>query len=116
ETGNANTIPDWFYQRVWQRREKWGRLRPHSSRLVFVDGPGLGAGLCDASSIRVEAGTAFAKLGPQHYRIDPREPEHYIGLLDSLQADGRRAGEIIHAWTFEKYAGEVKSVDALNRA
>jgi hypothetical protein len=67
ETGNANTIPDWFYQRVWQRAEHKATTLLRGPRLVFSDPAGVGARCCDDSAIRVEPGTSFQRVTPKHY-------------------------------------------------
>jgi non-ribosomal peptide synthase protein (TIGR01720 family) len=84
--------------------------------VLFVDNLGLGAELCDASSIRVEAANSFVRVAPNHYRIDPRDPDHYTRLLESLAADGMQVGRILHLWTYEKYTGQAVNRESLNRA
>ena len=87
---NANTLPDWFYRRVWRRREGVPeRRQARGVALVFADvaetaglGSVVAAGLEHAGqpAVRVEPGGSWERLGPGRFRIDPADPEHYGGL------------------------------------
>src|SRR5262249_1393022 len=63
-----------------------------------------------------EAATEFVRLGSHRYRIDVRDAGNYTRLLESVAADGLQVRRIVHLWTYEQYAGEVASLDALKRA
>ncbi|MCP4699680.1 MAG: SDR family NAD(P)-dependent oxidoreductase, partial [Gammaproteobacteria bacterium] len=107
---NANTLPDWFYRKVWRRKlplTPAPELR-EAPTLVFMDHAGLGDFLCgkQKSCVKAEAGTAFARLSAGHYRIDPNEPGDYRRLLKSLAADGIDILRILHLWTYGEDAGE----------
>jgi amino acid adenylation domain-containing protein len=110
---NANTLPDWFYKKVWRRRQSaCETVRPHAGPyLVFSDPLGLGQFLCaelrldGQRCISVEAGADFAQAGTDSYRINPHDPEHYERLLESLEADKIRIREILHLWTYDKTTG-----------
>jgi hypothetical protein len=98
ETANANTIPDWFFQRVWLRRESTieGDMgAAPTSPLVFGDAGGFAAKIFDRSIV-VEAGSEFRRISADRYRIDPREAEHYTRLLQSLVSDGVEVRDVIH--------------------
>ncbi|MCP4697208.1 MAG: AMP-binding protein, partial [Gammaproteobacteria bacterium] len=63
---NANTLPDWFYRKIWRRKLP---LTPapellKEPALVFIDNAGLGDFLCGKleNCVRAEAGAAFARL------------------------------------------------------
>ena len=43
----------------------------------------------------VEPGVDFARLGPDHYRLDPAQPQHFQRLLDSLAVPLRG---VVHLW------------------
>ncbi|MFM9158221.1 MAG: hypothetical protein ACKOPK_09970, partial [Dolichospermum sp.] len=49
-------------------------------------------------------------------QIDPEKAEHYQLLLNSLADNKIILGQIIHLWTYEKYSGEVTSLDAIKQA
>lgn len=123
-SGNANTLPDWFYRKVWRRKEAIA-LSPQvraGQFLVFLDKLGNGAFLWEKISqfnqpcVAVEAGLDFAKLDSNRYRIDPQNPDHYRQLLESLQTDNLRINQILHLWTYDEYAGEVSSLEAIEQA
>jgi len=125
-TGNASTLPDWFYGRIWRRHESPVRSpgRGRRQALVLLDGLGLGDHLCDEldrdrsgpPATRVEAGVEFARLGPRRYRIDPGEPEHYHRLRAFLAEDGTPIDDVLHLWTYDEYGGEIASAAALDKA
>ena len=118
-----NTLPDWFYRKVWRRRE----ARPVLPRaatgqaLVFLDAQGLGAALCaDLSGpgqpcVGVEIGATFARLDRDRYRVEPGNPDHYRLLLESLARDGLRIDHILHLWTYAALAGEPTDAAAIER-
>jgi len=120
QTANANTLPDWFYQKTWRRRELTVRNGDLSGGyLVFADGLGLAQSLCDglarkgAQVVRVDAGSAFQRVSEGHYALDPESPEAYRRLIDSLRASGGLPGKIIHLWAYDKSDESVSSVAGL---
>jgi phthiocerol/phenolphthiocerol synthesis type-I polyketide synthase C len=46
--------------------------------------------------VLVEPGVDFARLGPDHYRLDPAQPQHFRRLLDDLHAPLRG---VVHLWS-----------------
>ncbi|MBN3925717.1 SDR family NAD(P)-dependent oxidoreductase [Nostoc sp. NMS4] len=123
-SGNANTLPDWFYSKIWRPKEVVSsqRLLRVGQSLVFLDSLGLSTYLCTELSqlnpdcVRVEAGADFAKLNSNYYRINPKEPSHYLQLLKSLLKDGLQIDLILHLWAYDNYAGEISSLDQLEQA
>jgi acyl-CoA synthetase (AMP-forming)/AMP-acid ligase II/thioesterase domain-containing protein/acyl carrier protein len=118
-TGNANTVPDWFYKRVWQRREAVARSpQTHSGQsIVFLDRLGLGQRLCPHLSqpcIQVEAGTEFVQLSSDYYQIDPKNPYHYRQLLQAVAASGAIV-QILHLWTYGDSDTDI-NLEALQQA
>lgn len=121
---NANTLPDWFYRKIWRRKE----VRTYTPQLrtgpylVFLDRLGLGAFLCaeldrlSQTCVRVEAGLDFRKLATNFYCLDPKNPDHYRRLLKSLEEDQIRVNQILHLWTYDQFAGIVSSLEALDQA
>jgi acyl-CoA synthetase (AMP-forming)/AMP-acid ligase II/NAD(P)-dependent dehydrogenase (short-subunit alcohol dehydrogenase family)/acyl carrier protein len=112
--GNANTLPAWFYRKVWRRKE-FGSQRVSASpgeALVFADSNGLGEHLCaelerrEQSCIRVTAGSDFAKLNSNLYRIDAADPEQYSRLLSSIAEDGMRVGQVLHLFSYGDFSAD----------
>ncbi|HEX6292070.1 MAG TPA: SDR family NAD(P)-dependent oxidoreductase, partial [Herpetosiphonaceae bacterium] len=120
---NQNTLPSWFYKKIWRRKAGQRLVAPEriGQALVFLDHLGLGASLAErldrsgTPCIRVERGDEFAKLDPRRYRIDPRQPEHYHQLMERLSSDGPRLDSIFHLWTYDTHDGAVCSLEALIR-
>ena len=121
---NANTLPDWFYRKIWRPKEvvSLNRQLIVGKSLVFFDSLGLSTYLCAELSqfnrdcVRVQTGADFAKLTSNDYRINPHEPKHYLQLLKSLSKDGFQIDLILHLWTYNDYAGEISSLDELEQA
>ncbi|WP_414587454.1 SDR family NAD(P)-dependent oxidoreductase [Scytonema sp. PCC 10023] len=130
--GNHNTLPDWFYHKIWrsrgaqcQRRSQkatWQDLQPMSGHtVVFLDSSGLGSILCqhlqsaNRSCIRVQIGKEFSS-GDNSYCINPQNPDHYQQLFQSILYDGQPVTEIIHLWTYDSLTADIPSLDALQQA
>ncbi|MDZ8093949.1 MAG: SDR family NAD(P)-dependent oxidoreductase [Nostoc sp. DedQUE05] len=125
-SGNANTIPDWFYRRIWcvkqlSHKHLESVKLPTQKFLVFLDGLGLGNYLCTElkrnhqSYICVVAGTDFIKSEQgDRFTINPENPDHYRRLLESLASD--IPTQILHLWTYNESAGQVSSLEELERA
>ncbi|MEH2034150.1 MAG: SDR family NAD(P)-dependent oxidoreductase [Nostoc sp.] len=125
-SGNANTIPDWFYRRIWCVKQLSHKhlepvKLPTQKFLVFLDGLGLGKYLCtelkrhSQSYICVAAGTDFIKSEwGDHFTINPEDPDHYRRLLESLASD--IPTQILHLWTYNEFMGQVSSLEELERA
>ncbi|MDF5720782.1 MAG: AMP-binding protein [Rhizonema sp. PD37] len=108
--GNNNTLPDWFYRQIWRRKETaiYTQLKTGLT-LVFLDSLSLGESLCAKLSqpcVCIEAGSDFAKLSNDRYRIAPENPEHYQQLLDSVARENLPIAQILHLWTYDKYTEE----------
>ena len=123
-TSSANTLPAWFYRKIWRRKRPWiprnqSQIRP---TLVFLDRSGLGALLCaelnrrNWPEIHVEAGSDFGKVASNHYRIDPKDPEHYRQLLAMMAADGIQIEQVLHLWTYDLTATAIVTADQLERS
>ncbi|MDZ8064897.1 MAG: SDR family NAD(P)-dependent oxidoreductase [Nostoc sp. DedQUE08] len=125
-SGNANTIPDWFYRRIWCVKQLNHKHRqpvklPTQKYLVFLDDLGLGNYLCtelernNQSYICVTAGTDFIKSEQgDRFTINPENPDHYRQLLESLASN--IPTQILHLWTYNESAGQVSSLEELERA
>ncbi len=105
-SGNAKTVPDWFFRRVWRRKRVPAVAGSLGAGLVYADPLGLGAELCrrlgrpDRPWVAVEAGTEFARLDRGRYRIAPGNGEHHRRLLRSLAEDGIAVEHVVHLWTY----------------
>jgi hypothetical protein len=98
ESGNDNTLPDWFYQTIWRRHEVVTRrtVSQTVNTLIFLDNLGLGAQIADDKTVTVEIGADFAKLSDNRYRIAPNQPAHYQQLLETLSQTNFQIDEIVH--------------------
>ncbi len=122
--GNNNTLPDWFYRQIWRRKETVSLdSKPRTGlTLVFLDSLGLGEFLCaelgklNQRCVGVEAGSDFAKLADNRYRIAPQNPDHYRQLLESVSKELLPITQILHLWTYDEYAGEILDLEALEQA
>jgi non-ribosomal peptide synthetase component F/NAD(P)-dependent dehydrogenase (short-subunit alcohol dehydrogenase family) len=121
-SGNANTLPDWFYRTTWRRKESFGEppvVQPGPA-LIFLDGLGLGAALAAELAgqpcVSVEPGEEFVRLDNDRYRLRPGQAEDYHRLAECLERDGVIPARVFHLWTYDRPAGEIASVEALERA
>lgn len=105
--GNTNTLPNWFYQKIWRQRSVT-TLKPETTQgytLVLRDvgtiGPKLQALLADDEHpyVMVDAGSSFQVLDAQHYQIDPSQPEHYKQLVAAVNQTGMPVTQVIHLWS-----------------
>ncbi|KAF3884406.1 MULTISPECIES: SDR family NAD(P)-dependent oxidoreductase [Nostocales] len=122
--GDRNTLPDWFYHKIWRSQKAiWQDWQPISGHtVVFLDSSGLGSILCqhlqsvNRSCIRVQIGQEFSSLGDNSYCINPQNPDHYQQLFRSILYDGQPVSEIIHLWTYDSLTADTPSLDALQPA
>ncbi|HEY0607368.1 MAG TPA: condensation domain-containing protein, partial [Herpetosiphonaceae bacterium] len=120
-SGNANTLPDWFYRPVWRRKAGITTdAKTHGATLVLLDAHGLGEQICAAleqqqsPAIGVVIGSTFARIDERRYQLDPSQPDHYRRLLAALAADRMPLSAVIHLWTFATAA--TLDTAALDRA
>ncbi|MBD2776527.1 non-ribosomal peptide synthetase [Iningainema tapete] len=122
--GNTNTIPDWFYQKVWRPKQATVlKVLSHNYlTIIFVDELGLGTFLCQQLQqqnlpyVCVTLGSDFVKKSPNHFFLAPGNADHYELLLETIKADNLAIGQIIHLWNYQEYGGEIKSLEALEKA
>jgi acyl-CoA synthetase (AMP-forming)/AMP-acid ligase II/NAD(P)-dependent dehydrogenase (short-subunit alcohol dehydrogenase family)/acyl carrier protein len=120
---NSNTIPDWFFRKVWHRQELRPYAIPKISRtlLIFLDLLGLGESIAQIltaegqTCIKVEIGSEFTKFSSQHYAIAPNKASHYRQLIDSLAKDNLALTDILHLWTYDEARGEISSLEELEQ-
>lgn len=86
-TESANTIPDWFFEKVWQRRNLAARQAVPANWLVFLGESGEGEALCShlqGTVVQVRPGKAFSATGANQFVLDPSSPDHYRELFAAL--------------------------------
>ena len=124
-TENSNTIPDWFYEKTWQRKPgnyHLQKLAKIGVFLVFIDKLGLGQKFCQKlennsqAYVQIELGETFKKINENHYIIGPDVREDYQQLYQDLGAENLQIGAIIHLWHYDKYTGEITDTETLERA
>ena len=103
-------IADWFYIPSWKRSippigAPGDPIEPASCWLIFGDPCGIGARLAQRLEhagqevVSVTAGEQFAQLGERAYTLNPRRPDDYDALLDSLRASQPALRMIVHLWS-----------------
>jgi|GEM_PF-401820 len=124
-TENNNTIPDWFYHKIWRRKQGNGQLQGFAKItpfLIFIDQLGLGKKFCQKLDIhfqlyiQIEPGESFCKVNKNHYKIAPDNQDDYQQLYQSLAADNLKIEAIIHLWHYDEYPGEITQTETLEKA
>jgi len=118
---NENTLPDWFYRKVWCRREHdaFESLSYEGLALIFKDQLGFADALIahleerQQPWITVEVGESYAQVSEQVFQLDPAQPSHYQKLLSEI---AQPVSTIFHCWTYAAYEGEVASLAQLKKA
>ena len=121
-SGNSRTIPDWFYQRMWVRKQliTGQEQRLQGFVLVFVDRLGLGDALCQSfadmgqPAITVEIGIAFEQVSNTRYRLCPDAVDDYHQLCQCLSHQQIQIGAVVHLWHYDDESTTVNSVDELD--
>jgi acyl transferase domain-containing protein/acyl-CoA synthetase (AMP-forming)/AMP-acid ligase II/NADPH:quinone reductase-like Zn-dependent oxidoreductase/NAD(P)-dependent dehydrogenase (short-subunit alcohol dehydrogenase family)/acyl carrier protein len=79
---------------------------PHGGWLIFSDGTATSHMLRDhlerhsGSCVTVESGAEFERLGPDAYRLDPAQPQHFSLLVDEAFGPHRRPCRgVVHLWS-----------------
>ncbi|MEM1254834.1 MAG: SDR family NAD(P)-dependent oxidoreductase [Cyanobacteria bacterium P01_H01_bin.21] len=124
---NDNTLPDWFYQPVWQRHEATQQqpLKAASKVLIFLDELGLGQALMTSLTaqghrcVGVCPGDSFEQvsgdLGCDRYYINPIKKEHYQQLLETAYPS-QLPDCIVHLWLYRATQVSIQSVVDLDDA
>ncbi|GMG77395.1 non-ribosomal peptide synthetase [Bacillus safensis] len=101
---NEQTLPDWFFKRMWAK-EHIGPTQPFADHvLVFEDEKGLYQSLCtqfeqkNQPYISVRKGHEFLRLSKGMYQINPRIKGDYVRLVAALEADELKIGRMLHLW------------------
>ncbi|MCG8424976.1 MAG: amino acid adenylation domain-containing protein [Proteobacteria bacterium] len=123
--GNENTLPNWFFERVWQPRAVHASAAgpPPRRVLVFVDRDGLGETLVRALRAAgvdvhcVRQGSGFQRQENGDYRLDPADLQGYQALWNDLARRGEsiRGSElidgVIHLWSYGQASSTGDSSD-----
>lgn len=121
---NANTVPNWFYRKVWKPQNPVylkAESSPHT-RLIFLDSLGLGDALVtqiqaqNLPVITVLIGEQFSQLSRDRYTLKPGDAQDYQQLIASLAQQKITLSHIIHLWNYQEYPGEIKSPAQLEKA
>jgi acyl transferase domain-containing protein/thioesterase domain-containing protein/acyl carrier protein len=101
-------VGEWFYAPSWARSApptpSTAADASASTWLVFADDSTLSeavlAGLRQAGSrvVTVVAGTRFAELGDQRFRVDPSQRPHFDELAKTLRDRGLEPTGVLHLW------------------
>jgi natural product biosynthesis luciferase-like monooxygenase protein len=106
--GNANTLPDWFYRKSWQRCALLQRPLQVTEGVVLVlaDEAGMGKALYEQlrqqqqRCIYVERGANFERLGEDHYQIEPNLEADYDLLGAALTVERVMVKYVVHLWGY----------------
>ncbi|QAU34548.1 non-ribosomal peptide synthase/polyketide synthase [Janthinobacterium sp. 17J80-10] len=113
---NENTLPDWFFGKVWVERQLGTTAARNVSgaTLVFADRSGC-AHLLDLPGqvITVTCGQAFQD-NADSFRINPSIQEHYVQLVAALGRRGVVIERIISLWDYDHSGGGMEAL--LSRA
>lgn len=104
---NGNTVPAWFFRKIWRRREAPASLNPVADGwIIFTDSHGLGDQFVSrlkamgAACVTVTAGASFERRGPGIFTLNPGDPESYRELLRIVSTEGFRVRGVLHLWTY----------------
>jgi len=121
--GNEHTLPDWFYRKMWHRKElNHGPRNQRGACLLFLDHLGLGQQIVvelttiGAPCVVIEASETFAQYGPRAFSIRPDEPRHYHELVKRLRDSGIQLGSVIHLFSYDAEEGTIESRETIERA
>jgi amino acid adenylation domain-containing protein len=121
--GNTQTLPDWFFRRVWRRERVRGRATglPAGRYLLLLDGEGLGERLRETLAgggrdcRTVVVGSGQERIERERYRLDPSAAEPYRWLAESLAREGWWPDRVLHLWSCET-THEIGEARELERA
>lgn len=119
---NVHTIPDWFFQGTWCRKE----IEPVDAArtghaLVLLDRQNLGAQVAELlgaqgrAVVTVEPGPAYERLGENRFRAALDSEEDYRRLFERLRADRTVVSEVLHFQAYEAQEAPA-SVEALRES
>jgi acyl transferase domain-containing protein/SAM-dependent methyltransferase len=105
---------EWFYRPVWHEAPLDGAAQAalaESPILVFDEGTGVGAAVCDAvraaggRPFRVERGDRFERLADDTFVIDPVERDSFWQLAAEVCSGERRLAGVVDCWSAAPLGG-----------
>ena len=120
-TAAPNTLPAWFHHRVWRPRTAQDPVLPWGfGSTLFLLGP-ADEGLevvknWDPSSIFVRQGAGFQRQGPRSFCIDPKAPDDYRQLVQTLRDEGHTLRSVLHLMGYDNAYKEPGSQQDLEQA
>lgn len=125
-TANENTLPEWFYKKVWHRKglpqRPQGQYTQYGTCLVFLDRLGLGQQIASELAtfgvpcICVEPGEKFAQLGATSLSLRLDEPQDYHDLATWLKTSDTQLGSVLHLFSYTADRLEVRRRDDIDHA
>jgi epothilone polyketide synthase D len=116
-------LSDWLYQVNWQPRDlsspTEGGMPGHW--LLFVPSGEWSQELVEFlrqqrdGCIVVRVGETFKPLDPDHYELNPLEPEGFVRVLEEIRQVGIKLSGIVHLWSLESADTEL-DLDGLHRS
>lgn len=118
--GADETMPAWFYRRVWRPRAASPALPlPTGPFLLLLDQMGLGERLKDElrragrRCITIGPGERFSQTASDCFHIDLKDPDQYRQVLSLLAASDDRPTEIVHLCRYAQRRDEIASLRQL---
>ena len=125
----ASDLHDRIYELRWQLAtqsppdDTSSRSVEAGSWLIFSDGSATSDTLRDhlerhsQTCVLVEPGVEFECLGPDGYRLDPAQPQHFRRLLEeAFGANRPTCRGVVHLWSLLAAAPGETSIDSLESA
>ncbi len=107
QSGRRRRVRRWLHRIAWVPAPVRDD-RPIAGRwLVLADQTGVGAELArvlqdaGAQCVRVDRGETFARLGDDHFSVDPRRPADFAAVRDAFEAGGGAPTGIVHLWSLD---------------
>lgn len=118
---NRNTLPDWFYRKVWRPEAISTQVQDLSKTncILFSDRMGLcehvrkGLESSGYHCISIEKGKKFTKHDPSHYQINLQKREDYDRFIDSLLKDNTEIHRILHFTSYYDRDKEISCIEEL---
>ncbi len=106
--GNANTLPNWFYEPQWVASSVNTRalsgirhpLRDSNALLVFADNEGLSDKI-NLPCIKVFEGEEFTQQSDSKFVINPSEAADYLLLIEALVKQGNCPTHVVNLWGYD---------------
>lgn len=99
----GQTIPNWFYEPVWKRRNLGRPAETGGTILLLSSGENLTAGvremLAERRVIAVSLGPDFRRENADQYHLDCRRSDQFSVLAKCLA--GENVTDIVHTWSLD---------------